>query len=101
MLCFEVSVNGERWCRAGIGEFGSMDAAVTWVGVDRGGAEPPTTLSVSGLPHGGRTVHWRDILRRLVPEDTVEIRLVEGEPDPWTPAPTLPAHPGPPDRVEE
>ncbi len=81
MLCFEVSVNGERWCRAGIGEFGSMDAAVTWVGVD-GGSEPPTTLSVTGLPAGGRGVHWRDITRRLVPGDVVAVRLVECEPDP-------------------
>jgi hypothetical protein len=100
MFCFEVSVSGERWCRAGIGEFGSMDAAVTWVGVD-GGSEPPTTLSVSGLPHTGGSVHWRDIVRRLVPGDVVEVRLIEGEPDPWTPAPTLPPRPGPPDPAEE
>jgi hypothetical protein len=98
VLCFEVAVNGERWCRAGIGEFGSMDAAVTWVGVD-GGSEPPTTLSVSGLPHGGSTIHWRDVVRRLVPGDVVEIRLVEGEPDPWTPAPPL--LPWPPEPAEE
>jgi hypothetical protein len=95
MLCFEVSVNGERWCRAGIGEFGSMDAAVTWVGVDGAGPEPSTTLSVTGLPHGGGSVHWRDIVRRLVPGDVVEIRLVEGDPDPWTPAPLLPWPPEP------
>ena len=93
MLCFDVSVNGERWCRAGIGEFGSMDAAVTWVGVEDGGSEPPTTLSVRGLPHGGGSVHWGDIVRRLVPGDLVEIRLVEGEPEPWIPAPTFPARP--------
>lgn len=99
MLCFEVTVNGERWCRAGIGEFGSMDAAVTWVGVEGAGPEPPTTLSVSGLPHGGGSVHWRDIVHRLVPADVVEIRLVEAEPDPWIAAPALLAWP--PEPAEE
>jgi len=93
MLCFDVTVNGERWCRAGIGEFGSMDAAVTWVGVEGAGSEPPTTLSVSGLPQSGGSVHWRDTVRRLVPGDVVEIRLVEAEPDPGIPAPTYPPRP--------
>ena len=100
MLCLEVSVNGERWCRAGIGEFGSMDAAVTWVGVE-GGSDPPTTLSVTGLPHGAPALHWRDITRRLVPGDVVEVRLVEGDPDPATVTPALPPLAGPPQRAEE
>ena len=99
MLCFEVFVNGERWCRAGIGEFGSMDAAVTWVGVNGGGTEPPTPLSVNGLPHGRTGVHWGEPLRRLVPGDLVEIRLVEGDPDPWTATPLL--EPWPPEPAEE
>jgi hypothetical protein len=89
MLCLEVTVNGGRWCRAGIGEFGSMDAAVTWVGVE-GGSDPPTTLSVTGLPHGAPALHWRDITRRLVPGDVVEVRLVEGDPDAATVTPGLP-----------
>jgi hypothetical protein len=89
MFCLEVSVNGERWCRAGIGEFGSLDAAVSWVGVD-GASEPPTTLSVTGLPQDSAPVHWRDITRRLVPGDVVEVRVVEAIPDPATPTAMLP-----------
>ena len=100
MLCLEVSVNGERWCRAGIGEFGSMDAAVTWVGVE-GGSDPPTTLSVTGLPHGAPALHWRDTIRRLVPGDVVEVRLVEGDPDPATVTPVLSPLAWPPQRREE
>jgi hypothetical protein len=96
MVCFEVSINGKRWCRAGIGEFGSMDVAVSWVGVD-GGSEPPTTLSVAGLPQDSPPVHWRDITRRLAPGDVVEVRIVEAAPDPATPTAMLPPswHPEP------
>jgi hypothetical protein len=101
MLCFEVTVNGQYWCRAGIGEFGSMDAAVTWVGVEGSGPEPPTTLSVSGMPYGLTAVHWRDGLRRLVPGDVVEVRLVEGEPDPFSSPPPQPLLPWPPEPAEE
>ena len=99
MFCLEVSVNGERWCRAGIGEFGSMDAAVSWVGVE-GASEPPTTLSVTGLPQAAAPVHWRDVVRRLVPGDIVEVRLLEGEPDPATTTPIRPL-PWPPEHAEE
>jgi hypothetical protein len=99
MVCFEVSVNGERWCRAGIDEFGSMDAAVSWVGVE-GGSEPPSTLSVAGLPQDARPVHWRDITRRLIPGDVVEVRIVEAVPDPATPTPILPLR-SPPEPAEE
>lgn len=31
MICFEVSVNGKRVCRAGIGEYGVLTSIVTWV----------------------------------------------------------------------
>jgi hypothetical protein len=89
MVCFEVFVNGERWCRAGIGEFGSMDAAVSWVGVEDG-SKPPTTLSVAGLPQDSPAVHWRDITRRLAAGDVVEVRIVEAVPDPATPTAMLP-----------
>jgi hypothetical protein len=99
MFCLEVSVNGERWCRAGIGGFGSLDAAVSWVGVE-GASQPPTTLSVIGLPQDAAPVHWRDVARRLVPGDSVEVRLLEGEPDPATPTPIRPL-PWPPEPAEE
>lgn len=100
MLCFEVTVNGERWCRAGIGEYGSMDASVTWVGVD-GGSEPPTALSVSGMPYGRSSVKWGGGLRRLLPGDVVEIRLVEGEPDESIPPKAEPLLPWPPEPADE
>jgi hypothetical protein len=31
MLCFEVSLNGERLCTAGVGEYGVLSTILTWV----------------------------------------------------------------------
>lgn len=91
-LCFEVAVNGERWCRAGIGQ-GVMDAFVTWVGVEPTDLAQ-TTLSVSGTDSAERAVHWRDITRRLLVGDVVEVRIVDAEPDPPVLTPVLPEIPG-------
>jgi hypothetical protein len=52
---------------------------------------------VTGLPQDSAPVHWRDITRRLVPGDVVEVRVVEAIPDPATPTAMLPPSwpPGP------
>ncbi len=31
MICFEVSVNGEKLCTAGIGEYGVLSCILSWV----------------------------------------------------------------------
>jgi hypothetical protein len=57
MRCFEVELNGERYCLAGVGDVGALSAFVTYVGVRGSEGEPvigPTYLSVSGLRLGGR-----------------------------------------------
>jgi hypothetical protein len=30
MICFEISINGEGFCTAGVGEDGVLDASVSW-----------------------------------------------------------------------
>ena len=50
MRCFEVDVNGERYCLAGVGDVGALSAFVTYVGVrgpDGATVAGPTYLSVS------------------------------------------------------
>ena len=57
MRCFEVEVNGERYCLAGVGDVGALSAFVTYVGV-RGpdgadGSRADLSLRVRILRGGG------------------------------------------------
>ena len=89
MTCFEVSVNGERLCRAGVGEFGVLSAMTSWV---RRRDPPPSdvedwreeelVLDVGGLHAGGRggdDEHRRWPGRPLKLGDVVTIQVIENE----------------------
>jgi hypothetical protein len=96
MICLEITVNGQRYCLAGIGEEGSLSAFVTWVKFGPEGEPnlpvPPgsTLLSVSGFTKDRQAVHWGDAIRHLSVGDEVKIRVVEtATPDGFTLTPTL------------
>lgn len=86
MICFDVFVNGERVCRAGVGDTGVLTAILSWVGrspEDRQDApEEELDLSVGGLygERGTGTAHptWVDQLD-LTSGDEVLIRIVQDE----------------------
>jgi len=93
MRCFEVEVNGERYCLAGVGDVGALSAFVTCVGVrgpDGATVAGPTYLSVSGFSgsvEDQRPVHWREGIHPLAPDDVITVRVVEADrPDPGVPS---------------
>jgi hypothetical protein len=102
MLCIEIELNGEHYCRAGV-PAGVVSAFVNRIDIpaEPGGASAPSTsLSVSGFhfhgpdPGNQTAVHWRDVVRDLQPGDEVRLRLVEtNEPDAYTVTPMLPPLP--------
>jgi hypothetical protein len=97
MRCFEVEVNGERYCLAGVGDVGALSAFVTYVGVrgpDGATVAGPTYLSVSGFSgsvEDQRPVHWREAIHPLGPGDVITVRVVDAErPDPGVPIVAVP-----------
>jgi hypothetical protein len=97
MRCFEVELNGERYCLAGVGDVGALSAFVTYVGVRGSEGEPvigPTYLSVSGFSgsvEDQQHVHWREGIRPLGPGDVITVRVVDAErPDPAMPSVSAP-----------
>jgi hypothetical protein len=79
MKAFEVYVNGERVCTAGIGPDGVLSAILSWVGSGRrGGPDGHLDFSVGGLD--SRTDEY---VRWAVPElrvgDEVSVLVVEAE----------------------
>ena len=97
MICFEIGLNGEPYCVAGLEE-GAVSAFVTWaffpsVAKEEGLPVPPgtTLLAVSGFMADHTAVHWGDNIRALSVGDEVTIRVAERpDPDEWTATPTLP-----------
>ncbi len=81
MLAFEVSINGERACLAGVGEFGIVSTIVTWV---RRIGDPPgpdgTPVAEPYIYVGGRTL---DASVKWIPKqvfavgDSILIRIVD------------------------
>lgn len=111
MIRFDVELNGEPWCRAGIDGYGVISVMLHWMDFD-GKAEPhdrdsfrkALSMSVSGFraekifdypneqePPAQTAIHWRDINAGLVVGDEIRIRIVEAdEADEPTVTPTLP-----------
>jgi hypothetical protein len=86
MITFEVAMNRQRVCRAGVGKAGVLSAIVTWVGGSpraprRGGRtrKGESWLNVGGLRHPRRGIHnhvtWAN--RVLAPGDEITIRVLE------------------------
>ena len=83
MLAFEVSINGERVCIAGVADPGTMTAMLTWVRRDLAKCSPGVPLDEEELRFevGGRTasddLRWLD--GTVTVDDIVEIRVVDVE----------------------
>jgi hypothetical protein len=92
MFCLEVFRNGERLCRAGIGEFGMLDAMVIWHRQDpermarlraQGwtGPDPvPLELSLSGAvnqPEGLEHLEWLKLALEV--GDEVRVLVLEAD----------------------
>ena len=81
MICFEVLINGERICQAGVGESGVLTSVLTWVGnLQRDQSENRSvTLNVGGLAYNenkkSEFVNWAK--ERLNVGDEATIRIVE------------------------
>jgi hypothetical protein len=79
MVAFEIYVDGEKLCTAGVGGTGVLTAITTWV--NRGNpAQGQTDLRVGGLAHtqpgqGRAQVDWVHRLLQLGSE--VRIRVIE------------------------
>ena len=98
MLCLKVSVNGQLFCVAGVGDHGGMSAFVNWVYIDddKGGSQllvqpGDVLLNVSGFKSDMTPVHWGDIAHHINVGDKVTIEVVELETaDPPIPTPMHP-----------
>lgn len=83
MIGFEVIINGEKICAAGIGEFGVLTSVMTWVGSRKDSNEGidirNPDLKVGGLTDSGNDadefVDW--VKRSLNIGDQVNIRIVD------------------------
>ena len=82
MICFEIFVNGERLCLAGI-EPGVLSANVTsWQGGSTTEFEPVTHLHVSGTSYEKKRFDWTESGSEqslLKVGDEVTIRIVEAD----------------------
>ncbi len=98
MICFDVEVNGEPYCRAGLDPTGVISVILNWIELrpdvlssPRGQPGPHTSLSVSGYRVNGSIskdpevssdlthVHWGEMARHLEPGDEVRIRIVTAD----------------------
>lgn len=88
MRILVVEVNGQPYCRAGVGE-GAVSAFVSHVNIpdEPGGPDAGATMLTingfvrgeSGEPEDQTAVHWGDIAAALGPGDVVTVRLVDDE----------------------
>ncbi|HYX72296.1 MAG TPA: hypothetical protein VE732_05965, partial [Nitrososphaera sp.] len=53
MICFEIQINGQKACQAGVGESGVLTSVLSWVGNHQHGESDnrSVTLNVGGLAH--------------------------------------------------
>lgn len=98
MIRFDVEINGEPYCRAGLDPTGVVSVILNWVELTpevlsspRGQPGPHTSLTVSGYRVNGPIpedpdesadlthVHWGEIARLLEPGDEVRIRVVAAD----------------------
>lgn len=84
MICFQVEVNGQQACAAGIGTVGSLGVHLTWLkpnpldATQRGGEQ--MTLTVSGFMQAQGQTEWlmsRWLDQPIKPGDVILIRVVD------------------------
>ena len=101
MVAFEVDINGQRHCVAGL-QNGVISAFVVHANLPPEPPEtapsemtPPTSLSVTGITSAHQSVHWKGIADTISVGDVITIRVIDTDsPDPPTARPTLPDLPG-------
>lgn len=80
MICFQVAVNGERLCTAGIGDDGVLNAIISWVGPDDKGCEAAASeaidLHVGGLANDVH-VRWLNGFHLLKVGDVVAVAIID------------------------
>ena len=79
MLCFEISVNGEKLCTAGVGESGVLTSILSWVQAQpeksqEGIREEKLYLSASGLKDDEHS-EW--LRQKVKVGDEVTLRIIE------------------------
>ena len=77
MICFEVWVNGEKICLAGVGETGVLSSIVSWGGKQGWPPEKPN-LRVGGLVNKEH-VRWTEKEHILEVGDEVTLKVVEAD----------------------
>ena len=90
MLCFEVHLNGQRLCTAGIGDFGVLSAMITWVShtpekpgrpsaAHRASDAMRVDLEVGGLNEDASEIreHVKWIKRSLAVGDEIKLQITE------------------------
>ena len=89
MICFEITINGEKICTAGIEhEYGVLSSILTWVnrnktqaGKSTEDSEEELFLDVGGLITHGDNDHgnlkW--VKRKIKPGDEIAIRVIESD----------------------
>jgi len=73
MICFEVWVNGEKICLAGVGESGVLNAII-----DGARKQRKSNLHIGGLVND-EYVHWTKKEHILEVGDEVTIKIVEAD----------------------
>jgi len=79
MIAFEVYLNGEKLCTAGIGELGVLTAMLNWTHVRKIGTKeiPPEDLEVSVTGMDSSTGEFPKWLRRAVAlGDEIRIKII-------------------------
>lgn len=118
MIRFDIELNGEPYCRAGIEGYGVISIMLHWMDFDGravtdqrdhilsalslnvGGHRAARAFTDAGAAEGGEPppmtpIHWRDVKQGLVVGDELRIRIVEAdEADEPTKTPQLPPLPG-------
>ena len=82
MKCFEVTINGQKVCTAGIGDYGVLNSVLSFIGSKESSDQTPSEsleLTISGVATStvGATdaVEW--LQRDLVVGDEILIRIIE------------------------
>lgn len=84
MICFEVRINGQEICTAGVGDTGTLQAILSWLKAkpnqsidNRIGEQLYFGVSGSAIEGNGHfeQLHW--IERSLKPGDEIAIRIVD------------------------
>jgi hypothetical protein len=97
MIAFEIAIDGQRKCTAGVGEVGVVSVLATWVGRGpdpkpgqsiAGRFEEEVTLDVGGLTHdpdgGSVQVKWLQQPLKLGQRITLTLVETEVADPPWT-----------------